>query len=234
MSDLDALLRAAAAGDVPLVRSILGENPALATASSMLGSQAIHAAHFAGHKEVVELLLAAGVTMNAYRAAQLGMVETLAQFLDADAAEIGWRNARGATLLTDACYWGQVEAARLLLDRGADPNQPTADGFLDIHPLAAAVATPDTPNPSDDEANVVALVTLLLDRGADVNGRRKDGLTALHAAGYRGLLQVIRLLLDRGADPAIAGYPGGRHGGQTAADLALAQGQAEAALLLPT
>jgi ankyrin repeat protein len=45
----------------------------------------------------------------------------------------------------------------------------------------------------------------LLDRGADVNGRRRDGLTALHSAAYRGHLQVMRYLLQHGADVAIRG-----------------------------
>jgi ankyrin repeat protein len=232
VSDVTHILRAAAAGDAAGVRACLAADPGLATASSMLGSTAAHAAHFAGHSEIVELLIASGATLDAHLAAQLGMTHALAGFLDANPSLLHALDARGATLLADACYWGQVEMARLLLDRGADPDQPTADGFLDIRPLGAAVATPDTPNPSDDEATVVALATLLLDRGADVNGRRKDGLTALHSAGYRGLLDVIRLLLARGADPRIAGLPGGRHAGETPADMAEAQGQNGAAALL--
>jgi ankyrin repeat protein len=231
-SDIEHLIAAAAGGDETAVRACLAQDPALATAATMLGSTAVHAAHFAGHKPIVALLLASGVRLDAYLAAQLGMTDRLAAFLNADPSMLDAHNAVGGTLLTSACYWGQREAARLLLDRGADPDLATADGFLDIRPLGAAVATPDTPNPSDDEAFVVALAALLLDRGADVNGRRKDGLTALHAAGYRGLLDVIRLLLDRGADPAIVGFPGGRHAGETAADMAAALGQADAAALL--
>ena len=78
---------------------------------------------------------------------------------------------------------------------------------------------------------MAALCGLLLDRGADVDGRRRDSLTALHTAAWRGHLQVIRLLLERGADRTIAGTSG-PHDGQTAADAARSQGQAAAERLL--
>jgi ankyrin repeat protein len=126
-----------------------------------------------------------------------------------------------------------VDTARFLLDHGADVNAATRDKFLQIRPLGAAVATPDVPNPSQDEETVLALVRFLLDRGADVNGRRRDGLTALHSAAYRGHLGVIKCLLRRGVDPTIQGYDGaGPHSGQTAADMATAQGQSAAVALL--
>jgi ankyrin repeat protein len=132
-----------------------------------------------------------------------------------------------------ACYWGAVDAARLLIDAGADVTVVSQDGFLVIHPLGSAVATPDIPNPSDEEDRVLALVDLLLDRGADVNARRRDGLSALHTAAYRGRLRVIRRLVERGADPRLAGHDdGGPHAGVTPLQMAVGQGQADAARLL--
>jgi ankyrin repeat protein len=80
---------------------------------------------------------------------------------------------------------------------------------------------------------VFELVNLLVSSGADVNARRRDGLTALHSAAYRGHLKVIETLLASGADPIIRGHEGaGPHAGRTAADVAAAQGRAEAAILL--
>jgi uncharacterized protein len=131
---------------------------------------------------------------------------------------------RGSTALHGAAYWGQREAAELLLDAGADPSAVSRDGFLQIPPLGSAVATtPGIPQPSDDEDAVLDLVRLLLERGADVNGRRRDGMTALHAACWRGLARVAQELLDAGADPAIIATAG-PHQGQTPTYTALAQG----------
>jgi uncharacterized protein len=153
--------------------------------------------------------------------------------LDTDPKLVLAFSSAGSSALHRSCYWGQIEIARLLLERSADPNAATKDQFLQIRPLGCAVASPDVPNPSDEEDVVLQLVRMLIASGADVNGRRRDGLTALHSAAYRGHLRVIELLLKRGADPTIQGYEGsGPHAGQTAFDMAMMQGQLEAATLL--
>jgi ankyrin repeat protein len=231
VAELEDIIRAAGAGDADAVRACLQADPQLARVRNMFGSGAVHAARGAGQDEIVELLLAAAGGLDPPLAAELGLTGELGVMLDQDPALASACAPGGSPLLVRACYWGRTEAARLLLDRGADPDAPTRDGFLDIRPLGAAAATPDLPNPSDDEAVVAELCTLLLDRGADVNGRRKDGLTALHTAGWRGHLRVIALLLERGADRAIRGASGA-HEGQTAADMARSQGQDAAARML--
>ncbi len=235
MSDTGLIIAAAKEGDHDRVAALLNGNPSLANASNMLGSQPVHAAHFGGHRHVVELLFDRGVKLDAFLAAELGMLDHVRATPDAVSAF----HPRGSTALHGACYWGQVAVARFLLDNGADPDAVTRDSFLKIRPLGSAVATPDVPNPSDREDTVIELVRLLLDHGADVNGRRGDGLTALHAASHRGHIRVIQLLLDRGADRKIQGrrkLPGYEgpvpHAGQTALDVALAQGQTQAAALL--
>jgi ankyrin repeat protein len=55
---------------------------------------------------------------------------------------------------------------------------------------------------ADVSRNEVHRVTVLLGYGADVNSRGREGLTALHYAVRSGKLPLIRLLLERGADPA--------------------------------
>ena len=47
-----AILVAAKSGDYDRVRALLDADPALATATSMLGAQPIHAAHFGGHRHI--------------------------------------------------------------------------------------------------------------------------------------------------------------------------------------
>lgn len=230
---LGQLIEAASQGRAAEVAALLDSDPSLANQSTMLGARAIHAAHFAGQDEVVRLLFDRGVTLDGFLAAELGMLERLEQELAADAQFPRRVGGQGQTALHLACYWTQLEAARLLLDHGADVAAATSDGFLDIAPLGCAVAAPDIPSPGDREEAVLALVRLLLERGAAVNHRRRDGLTALHSAAYRGHLSVMKLLLDRGADPSITGRDGmGPHAGHTARDVAQAQGQQQAVELL--
>jgi uncharacterized protein len=232
-AEVDDIISASISGDAERVAALLDENPALVDAMTMLGATAIHAAHYSGHGAVVSLLLARGRLMDPALMAELGLVEKLRTVLDKDPALVSAVNAAGSTLLHGACYWGSVAAARLLLERGADPNVATTDSFLQIRPLGCAVASPGVPGPSEDEAVVLALVDMLLDHGADPDGRRRDGMTALHTAAYRGHLKVIRKLVERGADPAIRAHSdGGPHAGESAADTALTQGQTDATDLL--
>jgi ankyrin repeat protein len=221
---IDAILDACTAGDLEEVTRLLDEDTSLVNARSMMGVTPMHAAWYAGRADIIQLLRLRGVEMDVFLASELGDVGSVRLGL----ALVNEFNASGSTALHGACYWGQVEIARLLLESGADANVPTRDGFLNIRPLGCAVATPDIPNPSQDEMVVVELVDLLLANGANVNGRRRDGLTALHSAAFRNHLRVIEVLLQHGADPAIKGS-GGEHAGQTGRDIALAQGHAKAA-----
>ena len=233
MKKVDAILAACKTGDIDEVERLLKTDATLATASTMLGSQPIHAAYLGGHGAIVELLLSRGVQLDFFLESELGMLDRVKHALDTDQKFALAYSSAGSTALHRSCYWGQVDVVRLLLERGADSNAATKDQFLQIRPLGCAVATPDVPNPSDEEEVVLQLVRMLIAGGADVNGRRRDGLTALHSAGYRGHLRVIELLLKHGADPMIQGYEGsGPHAGQTAFDMAMAQGQLKAATLL--
>jgi ankyrin repeat protein len=228
---VDQIIAASLSGDRAAVATLLAEDAALASATTMLGSTAIHAAHYAGHADIVRLLLTHR-PLDGFLAAELGLTGELKDWLKRHPAFPRERNAAGATALHGACYWGSVEATRVLLDNGADVQAATADSFLQIHPLGCAVATPDVPNPSDDESVILGLVDLLLDRGADVNARRRDGMTALHSAAYRGHLRVIRRLIERGADVNARAHEAGPHAHQSPLDTALAHGQSAAADLL--
>ena len=91
----------------------------------------------------------------------------------------------GATPLFIACEKGHVDAARVLLDDGADVNHAYKDGAT---PLYVAC-----------QNGHVAVATLLLDKGAAVDRAREDGWTPLYTACEKGHLDVARLLLDCGA-----------------------------------
>ena len=221
------IIAAAGGGSLRTVRRLIAEDPSLASGRNIFGTQPIRAAHFRGQQGIVDELLDSGVELDVFLAAELGMVDEVRAHLERDRELVhAFRDVRGDTPLHCAAYWDQRDVAALLLERGAEVNAATRDDFLRIAPLASAVATPNIPNPSDDEQTVVALVQQLLDEGADVNQRRRDGMTALHGAAYRGLVEVTRLLLDQGADRSLtAHHDGGPHEGETAVQTARKQEQ---------
>jgi uncharacterized protein len=122
----------------------------------------------------------------AFAHARAGNVQKLSEMLGAG-LPVGLRNERGDSLLMLASYHGHLEASRLLLERGANPDQLNDAGQT---PLAGAAFKGNA-----------ALVTLLLDHGARVDGPGGDGRTALMFAAMFDKLDILELLLQHGADP---------------------------------
>jgi ankyrin repeat protein len=78
------------------------------------------------------------------------------------------RTEKGGAALFAACREGQVEAARLRLENGADPNVMAMDGYT-----ALMVAS---------TLGQFEIATLLLEKGADPSIKAEDGTTALKGA----------------------------------------------------
>lgn len=114
-------------------------------------------------------------------------------------------------LLQAAVEAGHLELARLLLDKGADPRQP------DDKPLKTAIQKRLLPMIElliargasiDDSAGLaaaaqakdLALLQLLLDKGANVDAIETGGQTALFHAASQGNTEMVRTLIQRGAD----------------------------------
>jgi hypothetical protein len=103
--------------------------------------------------------------------------------------------------------------------------------------LLSATLIAQTPAPAVTDADALfdaarrgdrAAVISLLDRGVDVNARSRYGVSALGFAAGEGHLEVVRLLMDRGADVQVAdSFYGSR-----AIDFALRAGHADVALFL--
>lgn len=145
------------------------------------GQTALHLAAQYGHTSVAALLVARGA--------------------DVDAA--GMRDGR--TPLHDAVFGlagtsdleGRVAVATLLLSHGANINaRAKGSGRTPLDEAASA---------SGNQANSQRMTQLLLAAGATVNTRDASGVPTLQQAASRGDVAGVRLLLDRGADPNVAG-----------------------------
>jgi ankyrin repeat protein len=148
---------------------------------------------YAGDGEKARELLRPDDELSAFEAAAFGRLERLRRILDDDPGQAKAQSGDGFTALHLAIFGGQEEAARLLLERGADPNALSTNEAVRVPPLGTAAFVRSVP-----------LARLLLDSGAEVNGRGEGGFTALHSAAQNGDEDLARLLLERGADRSLA------------------------------
>jgi hypothetical protein len=95
-------------------------------------------------------------------------------------------------LMLGAVQKGDAKAVRGWLDRGMDPNSVDPRGFS-LLMLAA-------------RENYREVAIVLLDRKANINQRTSFGDTALMLASFKGNLDMARLLVARGAQVQHAGW----------------------------
>jgi uncharacterized protein len=146
---------------------------------------------YRGDQARADELLAGDPELDVFEAAAVGRVDRLRELLDADRSLANAWAGDGFQPLGLASFFGHVEAARLLVERGADVNSASRNDFK-VMPLHSAAAT------GDPEARY-ELAKLLLDHGAEPNARQQDEFTPLMAADQHGDERLRSLLVEYGA-----------------------------------
>jgi uncharacterized protein len=152
---------------------------------------------YAGDVDKAQELLPPEDELSVFEAAAFGRLERLGSILNEHPSQATEFSDDGFTALHLAVYAEQEEAARLLINHGADVNANSTGAIARVPPLGTAAFVRSVP-----------LARLLLDAGADVNGRGEGGFTALHSAAQNGDEELVRLLLDRGADANLSTVEG--------------------------
>ena len=196
MGSTERFFEAIDAGDVDRVRSMVSAEPELASARDAQGVSALMRARYRFDTALVDAVLSGDPALDVFDAAAVADVDRLRQLLDADPSLATAFSGDGFTALHFPAFFGGVEPARLLLERGADVDA-RGRGWMTGTPLNSAA--------SGRHADVARL---LLDAGADPNARQASGWTPLHSAAHNGDLELVELLLARGADPAAANDDG--------------------------
>ncbi len=168
----------------------------------------------------------------------------------------------GCTPLLRAVIGNDMEVIQALLAKGASPNI-NAMGVTPFLVAAGVGGGGGGGRGGPGGVGNMALLNLLLEHGADVNAQvtgtktysmrnartpsTNEGMTALHVAAQAGRPEVVRYLLEKGANPAIAdangkkaidlvgapaGGRGGRGGTQGGAAVQSAAGASEIRALL--
>jgi ankyrin repeat protein len=158
-------------------------------------------------------------------AARDGQTEAVRALLDARDDINQTSDTDHATPLILAVINGHYDTAKLILDRGADPKLATTDGATALFGLIDVQWSPHTwyaqPVVAHEQTGYLDLASTLLDHGADPNVpiNKKlwfrsfandevwfdvEGATPFLRAAMAGDLAVMKLLVQRGADPNIA------------------------------
>jgi len=234
-----AATEAVQTGDLATLGRLLTEHPGLATAfigdhPDGMSRTLLHAAtdwpgHYPNNASTVRALLTAGADVDArftgahtetplHWTASSNDVEVMDVLLDAG-ADIEARGAviAGGTPLADATAFGQWDAARRLIERGARSNlfESAATGLLDRVEAELSADPPPAPDAIDGafwaacHGGQLATAQRLLAAGADLSWVAPwDGLTPLDAArrsasdGVATWQEVADWLVAQGAQPA--------------------------------
>ena len=141
----------------------------------------------------------------------------------------GKYNKKANSLLLKAVEKGGLNAIKLSLNKGADPNHARKSdgatplilaamcGHEEVMQYLSTVKGVD-PNKSKNygaaplllasEKGYTEVVKLLLEKGADPNQGESDGVTPLQMAAQEGHKEVVKLLLEMKADPNQANNSG--------------------------
>ena len=97
------------------------------------------------------------------------------------------RSKSGETPFLRTCFLGRAEAAKFLLENGADVTD------VNKHLLSCLHLIPHL------EKNAYEITKLLLENGADVNALNDYERTPLHLAAIHGHPKIVKILLEYGA-----------------------------------
>ena len=201
-----ALMMAARTGDPAAVRVLLANGADVNLRETWGGTTALTWAITEQHPAIVDMLVDAGADVDVRSkvvdvANSRGVEGTVPEDAEPDAEPVGYANG-GFTPLAFAAREGQLDAARRLLEAGADLEAWAADGKT---PLSLAIYN-----------GHFELASFLLAGGAEVNTADAEGFTPLFWAVDRRNMEwspgfpwvettdpfpLIREMLEAGADP---------------------------------
>lgn len=114
--------------------------------------------------------------------------------LDQPVVKVEYRNAKGESPLMMAALKGKLDLVQRLIERKAEVNKP---GWAPLH---YAVTHPEDVS--------LSITRLLLEHHAFIDAQSPNGSTPLMMAAMYGRPEVVKLLLEEGADPLMKNEQG--------------------------
>lgn len=220
------------AGGFDGLRRLVEEEPGCAEARDSNGVSLVMQVLYRGRRDLAETIASRKKELDIFEAASLGRLERLKELASDrptvsdraggndpsvvnDRSLVNARSGDGFTALHFAGFFGQGEAARVLIEAGAAVDA-VASNPMKVMPLHSAAS-----------ARNLEAARHLLEHGAPVNARQEGGWVPIHAAAQNGDRAMVELLLRHGADATLA-----NDAGKTPAAVAREKGHEEVAGML--
>ena len=227
-----AVMTASRSGNVEVVKLLLAHGADVNGRETRREQTALMWAVEQAHPEVARALIEGGADVHARSrsgftpllfAAQQGDLDSVETLLAAG-VDVNETSPRWGSALVAAASRGHEDLSLILLGKGADPNAADGDGITALHyalleGLAAMGSAAEHlgTNAHLYRPNMRELVKALLARGADPNAQLRAtriqgsggarvsmaGTTPLLAASTAADVALVRLLIEKGADPQL-------------------------------
>ncbi|XP_031786075.1 ankyrin repeat and KH domain-containing protein mask isoform X6 [Nasonia vitripennis] len=190
-----SLIEACSDGDARTVQRLLTEGQSVHETTAE-GKSLLSLASSAGYSDLAQVLLAMNANVEdrgikgdctpLMEAASAGHVD-IVSLLIAHGADVNAQSTSGNTPLMYGCAGGHEEVVKVLLEAGANVEDHNENGHT---PLMEAAS-----------AGHVSVAKILLEHGAGINTHSNEFKeSALTLACYKGHLDMVRFLLEAGAD----------------------------------
>ena len=188
MSETELFFDAIRCGDTAAVSALLDQDSSLLAARNAQSQSPILFSIYNRQKEIRDLLLSRGASLELNEAAAAGDLARVKQLIDADPSLAKSFSPDGFPVLALAAVFGNFEIAKYLHAKGGDVNAVSTNGS-GYNALTGAVASGHT-----------EIVKWLLENGAEPNYRYANGYAPLLTAAANGHLEILKALLAHGAD----------------------------------
>ena len=176
-------------GDTENVRSLCAANSEIVNARNVRGQSAVLLACYTGRKEIRDVLVENGATLELHEAAAAGNLARVKEIVGANPELAKSYSPDGFPVLALAAAFGHEDVAQYLHSQGADINSIATNGTA-YTGLTGAVAS-----------GHASIAQWLAENGADVNHRYAKGHSPLLEAVANGRLDIVKILVEHGADP---------------------------------
>lgn len=174
------------------------------------GMTALFHAAIGGQVALTEMLINKGAAVDhqdkhgrtaLFCAAGTGRLDIVEILVD-KGANVNHQDKDGKTALFRAARRGRRDVVEMLVDKGADFNHQDKYGHTALLNVSNGLHSKPL------EKDLVDTACFLIDHGADVNHQNHAGSSALMWAACSNKMSLVRLLLDRGANPTLTDSDG--------------------------